>query len=278
MNSLKMPVEKITPAVIKHFMDTGLVDEAKELQKDLDDYQEGKKPKTEKWLSQFITVDEKMLKIKDQVRKLVSVNDSVLIIGETGTGKEILANALHGDRVGKFVAINCAGLPDNLIESELFGHVKGAFTGAYQNKVGLMKAAENGTIFLDEVGELSRALQAKLLRAIQEKRIRQVGSEEDMPINCRVVSATHRDIELLKTYFREDLYWRISTFEFRTTPLHERLNDIIPILEELDVDCKIKDFEKFLCNILTKSPNLPGNVRELQQHVRRYYVLSEEVI
>lgn len=235
------------------------------------------KTNTEKWLSKFITQNHLMLKLKDQVRSLAPLNDPVLIYGETGTGKELLAHALHGDRKGEFVAVNCAGLPDNLIESELFGHVRGAFTGALIDKEGLMESAVNGTIFLDEIGDLALPTQAKLLRAIQEMKVRKVGANEDRIINCRIVSATHRNLEdwIEKDKFREDLFYRISTFILRPTALRQRSNDIPKILEYLDRDeCEIEDYSEFAKKIDTNK--LKGNVRSLQQIVRRWTVLKLE--
>jgi two-component system, NtrC family, response regulator len=231
----------------------------------------------------FITVDSDMIELKKQVGKLCVPNDPVLIVGETGTGKEIIARALHGERKGAFVALNCAGLPETLIESELFGHVKGAFTGADRPKSGLMEAANGGTIFLDEIAEMDICVQPKLLRALQEKIVRRVGGTEDIKINCRVVCATNKNIEQMafehKT-FRDDLYWRISTFILKTKPLCDRLCDVIPILTHLDSGenkgLLLDIMDEFVAPIL-QSPHvyLRGNVRQLQQFVRRYYVLGE---
>lgn len=225
---------------------------------------------TNKWLDQLITQDERMLKLKEDVLKLIPHEDCVLIRGETGTGKELIARALHGSRKGPFMAINCAGMPDTLIESELFGHAKGSFTGAEKTKIGLMELAENGTLFLDEIGELNMPTQAKLLRVIQERSVRRVGGDQEIKINCRIVSATHR--ELSHSEFRKDLYYRISTFELVTIPLHDRWQDISLIVAALDVDKKIPSIEIF-CNFPYRK--LEGNVRQLQQLVRRFYVLGE---
>lgn len=226
---------------------------------------------TNKWLDQLITQDERMLKLKENVLKLIPHEDCVLIRGETGTGKELIARALHGSRKGPFMAINCAGMPDTLIESELFGHAKGAFTGAEKNKIGLMEIAENGTLFLDEVGELNMPTQAKLLRVIQERSIRRVGGDQEIKVNCRIVSATHR--ELSHSEFRKDLYYRISTFELVTVPLKERWNDVPLIIESLDTEKRISNIQNFCIGI---DLNLEGNVRSLQQMIRRFYVLAEE--
>src|SRR6266403_1418257 len=197
---------------------------------------------TDAFLSRFITVNPELITLKADVKKLAPIDEdndqlfSVLITGPTGTGKELIALALHGDRVGDFVPINCAGLPSELVESELFGHVKGSFTGAINEKIGLMKLANKGTLFLDEIGELPMPAQAKLLRAIQSKKIRKVGGDKDENINCRIVCATHRNLKDMCEVerFRIDLYSRISTYELKISGLSERHEDIIPIIESID--------------------------------------------
>ena len=260
---------KIDPEFRKILMMSG----NESLVKDLEEISD--KTNTEVWLSKFITNNPKMIELKDHIRKLAPIDDPILIFGETGVGKELLAHALHGDRTGEFIAINCAGLPEHLIESELFGHSKGSFTGALTDKVGLMEGAKNGTIFLDEIGDLAIPVQAKLLRAIQEKKIRKVGSNEERVINCRIVSATHRDLESWVTYdrFREDLFYRISTFILRPSSLKQRSSDISKIVEFLDKnEQEIEDYEEFASRI---DPNkLNGNVRSLQQIYRRYIILG----
>ena len=189
---------------------------------------------TEFWLSRFITRSSSMMTMKDNVRKLAPLSDVVLIQGDSGTGKELIARALHGERKGKFIPVNCAGFPEQLIESELFGHAKGAFTGADKDKQGLLAEAKDGTLFLDEIGDLSFVLQAKLLRAIQENKIRRVGDNNEQPITCRFVCATHHKlVDLVKANkFRDDLYWRISTFTLEIRPLKSRPDDIEPIIKE----------------------------------------------
>lgn len=243
------------------------------------------------WLKKFITTyDSINTSIKDVARKLSEVDDPVLIQGETGTGKELIANALHGERTGKFMAINCAGIPETLIESTLFGHIPGAFTGASKEaRVGVLQAAHNGTIFLDEIGELEMSVQAKLLRALQEKVITRVGAEDKdaIEINCRIVCATHQNLKSrIKTgQFREDLYYRISTFELNIPPLRERSGDIAAIVKALIIKerardiYEIEDIDEFVRPILNHISNggtsaLSGNVRQLEQYVRRYHVLG----
>lgn len=241
---------------------------------------------TEAWLNRYISLNPDILAIKDKIRKLATIDDDrdqlfcVLIIGETGTGKEILARALHGDRQSEFLAINCAGLPENLIESELFGHTSEAFTGAKTAKDGLMKSA--GTLFLDEVGELPMQAQAKLLRAIQSKRIRKVGAVRDEEIKCRIVAATHRNLyEMMnEKLFREDLFARISTFELFLLPLRSRREDVIPIIQSIDMGPEFLEAlstkkEIHPDNIHWTDEMLTFNVRSLQQMVKRFKVLGE---
>lgn len=236
-------------------------------------------------LRDFVTVNPKLIVMKKEVELLSEIPDPVLIVGPTGTGKELIAAALHGDRPGKFIPINCAGIPENLIESELFGHVKGSFTGAHQDKVGLLQAAYDGTIFLDELGELPMPVQAKLLRALNEKKIRRVGDATDeINITCRIVAATHRDIKgsmIPAGMFREDLYWRIAMFTIEIPPLSGRPEDIMPIVKHIIIRDKglvkhdIEDIEDF-CYIISKNrEKLSGNVRQLQKIVRNFHVLGK---
>lgn len=263
---------KITPEVIATMRKLG----DPMLNKQADEWEALLKKSSPQYLDKLITQDSTMLQIKEHVVKLMEVDDPVMILGETGTGKELIANALHNGREGNMIAINCAGMPESLIESELFGHVKGAFTGADKDKKGLLDEASDGTIFLDEIGEMPLLMQAKLLRAIQERKIRKVGGTLDIHINCRFVCATHVDLELCKT-FRRDLYWRLSTFILRPTPLRLRTCDIIPILDSLqekDNPLPIEFKEEIYKRTIQGSEMLSGNVRELQQMVRRFYVLG----
>ena len=174
-----------------------------------------------------------MLQIVDRV---APTNSTVLITGESGTGKEMVARAVHsrGDRADEpFVPINCGAIPEHLIESELFGHVKGAFTGANQDKEGLLTSAGTGTVFLDEIAELPMLMQVKLLRVLQEKQVRPVGSNEDQTIQCRFLAATNRDleIEVQEGRFREDLFFRLNIIPIELPPLRDRKEDI-PLLAE----------------------------------------------
>jgi transcriptional regulator with PAS, ATPase and Fis domain len=226
-------------------------------------------------LREFITQNPDMLKLKQKVEVLESLKYSVLIRGETGTGKEILAKALHGSRLGKFVDLNCAAFPPDLLESEIFGHMKGSFTGAYQDKTGLIETAKGGTLFLDEIGEMPLQLQAKLLRVIQEERFRKVGGTENITMDTRLVCATNRVLsdEIDNGKFREDLYYRIATIELITTPLRERRDDIPLIVASLPFGGELLDNkEKFE---VVKNDDLNGNVRELQRIVINYHLFRE---
>jgi len=233
---------------------------------------------TDLWLKKFITVYQPLVEMKDDIKKLAKCLHEVLIVGETGTGKELIARSMIGDRTGNFIAVNCAGLPENLVESELFGHVKGAFTGAESQKQGMMAAAKEGVIFLDEIGELPLGIQAKLLRALQDKKIRKVGSNIEEDISCKFVCATHRNIKKMVKdgHFRQDLYARISTFELDIPPLRDRECDIIPIIESLVGG---KNFLK-ACGEQTipiHKLDVSLNVRSLLQAVARYNILGRIV-
>jgi len=276
--------KNVTPEIIKGMLENGLTDAAKILvdqsKIDLPPWPEFVKAgfilmpaEAKSWLAKFITTDPDMLKLKSDVEILAMHPDTVLVTGESGTGKELLARALQGNRRGAFVALNCAGMPEHLIESELFGHVAGAFTDAKLTKTGLMREAQDGTLFLDEIGDLHINVQAKLLRAIQEMTIRPVGSNKELPITCRIVCATHHNLWSLvqEQKFRLDLYARLSMFELQTKPLRSRLNDIMPIVQSLE---KGERCTKVFQPIYTKLA-YPLNVRSLQQYVRRLIVLNE---
>ena len=224
--------------------------------------------KSSEHLRSLVTIDPDTLLVKKLVEHLVDLSDPVLIEGESGTGKEIIANALHGERTGKFIPVNCAGLPEQLVESELFGHVAGAFTGALTAKTGLFEAAQNGTLFIDEIGELPLSVQPKLLRVMQDKCVRRVGSNTFTALNVRVVAATHRNLHRMMEceLFREDLYWRIATYTVKLKPLRERRCDILEILDSLlDKDGILSnEFREKL-----EQEELKGNFRELEAKVKR---------
>jgi len=220
-----------------------------------------------------------------QVAKVAQTDATVLIMGETGTGKELLARAVHKRSrraTGAFIGVNCAAIPPSLVASELFGHEKGAFTGAVQRRLGRFEAADGGTIFLDEIGELPPEAQVSLLRVLQEREIERVGSSHPIAVDVRVLAATNRDLEAAveRGTFREDLFYRLNVFPIRLPPLRERADDI-PILVEYLVDRFAKQAGKTIRNIEKQTMQRltayewPGNVRELQNVIERAVVLSE---
>jgi Nif-specific regulatory protein len=210
---------------------------------------------------------------------------TVLLTGETGTGKEVLARAIHAGSArarAAFVAVNCAAFPDTLLESELFGHVKGAFTGADRSREGLMAQADGGTLFLDEVGETSVALQAKLLRVLQEREIRPVGGTRARRIDVRLVAATNRELtgEIRAGRFRADLYWRLAVFPIRVPPLRERREDVLALARHFLARHGEREHKRG-CHLSREAEQLllahawPGNVRELENEMLRALALSE---
>jgi formate hydrogenlyase transcriptional activator len=224
-------------------------------------------------------------RVISQVTKVAHTDATVLILGETGTGKELVARAIHkrSRRAGgAFIRVNCAAIPSSLIASELFGHEKGAFTGALQRRLGRFEAADGGTIFLDEIGELPAEAQVALLRVLQEREIERVGSSHPISVDVRVLAATNQDLEACveRGKFREDLYYRLNVIPIRLPPLRERVDDI-PILVEYLVDRYAKQVGKVIRNIvkhtlqLLQSYDWPGNVRELQNVIERAIVLVE---
>lgn len=226
--------------------------------------------------------------IKD-AKRVAGSEANIFLFGESGTGKELFAKFIHAqshNSSGPFIAINCTAIPEALLESELFGHVKGSFTGAIANKVGLFEEAEGGTLFLDEIGDLSMALQVKLLRVIQERTIRRVGDTQYKPIHVRIISATHKNLvkEIMEDRFREDLYYRLNVIPIRIPSLRNRIDDILPLARHfLDVFSKenhssVKAFSKEAIQYL-ETHTWKGNVRELQNAIERAVVMAEgEVI
>lgn len=226
-----------------------------------------------------------MDKVRDLISKVAPTESTVLILGETGTGKELVARAVHDQSLRHdkpFVAINCGALPENLIESELFGHRKGAFTGADDHRVGLFEVANGGTIFLDEIGELPKSMQAKLLRVLETGDIRRVGDNEAFHVDVRAVCATHRNlVEMVEEGdFREDLMYRINTFEVHLPPLRNRVEDIAELAEHLyrrkrsDARAGEKVLTDEAINALT-SHVWPGNVRELANVIEHASILCD---
>jgi DNA-binding NtrC family response regulator len=236
-------------------------------------------------ISSIIGEHAKIKEIFRIVNKIAPTNSTVLIYGESGTGKELVARAIHDRSTRKdkpFFAINCAAIPESLMESELFGHEKGSFTGAGSREIGLFEAADKGTIFLDEIGEMSVAMQAKLLRALQEKEIRRVGGKSNIPIDVRLISATNRDLEaeIRKGTFRDDLYYRLNVIRLNLPPLRERGSDIA-ILADYFVkkyseasDIHMKGISKPALKILMNY-SWPGNVRQLESVIERGILMAE---
>ncbi len=227
-----------------------------------------------------------MGRLFDMIRKIAPTRTSVLLVGESGTGKELAARALHemGPRADRpFVAVNCGAIPEALLESELFGHVKGAFTGATTDKDGLFQAATGGTLFLDEIGELPQTMQVKLLRVLQEKRVKPVGGVTEEDVDVRVVAATNRDLEteVERGTFRQDLFYRLNVIQIRMPPLRERREDI-PLL----VDHFLRKFSAEHGRAVTEidagamsvlaGHSFPGNVRELENLIERAVTLSSD--
>jgi DNA-binding NtrC family response regulator len=224
-----------------------------------------------------------MVEVYNAVARVARLPVTVLVLGETGTGKELVARALHqfgAHPDGPFVAVHCGAIPDTLLESELFGHVRGAFTGADRDRRGALREAQHGTVFLDEIGDVSPSFQTKLLRFLQEKTVRPVGAERSEPVDVRVVAATHRDIAALSAAgsFRQDLYFRLAGYEVRLPALRDRLADL-PLLVEHFRAGAVRELG--LVEALPASPAVlaafaahswPGNVRELEQVVRRLLI------
>jgi PAS domain S-box-containing protein len=227
--------------------------------------------------------DPSMLKVFSQIRDMGTNDYSVYITGETGTGKELVATAIHNESRrggGAFVPVNCAALPEGVLESELFGHVKGAFTGAMRDKKGRFELANNGTLFLDEVGDLSKVVQAKLLRVLQEGRFERVGAEKTTSVDIRIISATNRDLkrQVERGSFREDLYYRINVVPIHMPPLRKRKGDIPLLLDHLLDEARkegqeCQGFSKEAMEMMRDYP-WPGNVRELQSAIRFAVVKS----
>jgi len=229
----------------------------------------------EQYLNRFITIDPEMLSMKEDALKVSHTPYEVLVWGETGTGKDIISCSQINNREGQLKVVNCSGLPRDLIESELFGHVKGAFTSADKEKEGLIAAANDGVMFLDEIGDMPLDVQAKLLRAIQYKVIRKVGSNKEEKITCKFVCATNKNLpEMVKKgEFREDLYARLSTLELHITPLRERLCDVEPICNSLEGGKEF--YREYGKQVMDGLLDLSLNVRSLQQYIIRFSVLGK---
>ena len=234
--------------------------------------------------SRLIGSSDAMKEVLDLINKVAQTRTTILVTGESGTGKELVARAIHvrGPRTAEpFVAINCGAIPETLIESELFGHVKGSFTGAQSDKQGLFERAASGSVFLDEIGELPLAMQVKLLRVLQERKVRRVGGVNDIDVDCRMIAATNRElqIEIAQGRFREDLYFRLNVINLRLPALRERRADI-PLLAETFVakfaeqqTSSVKSITNAAMKVLLEWP-WPGNVRELENVMERGVTLA----
>lgn len=245
-----------------------------------------KKELEEKYgMDNMVGKSKKMQEVYHLIERIAGTDSTVLISGESGTGKEMAARAIHFHsrrRERPFVSINCGALPENLLESELFGHVKGSFTGAIVNKKGMFEAAEKGTLFLDEVGEMSPWTQVKLLRTLQDKRIRRVGGTEEIPVDVRIIGATNQDLKkrIEEGKFREDLFYRLNVISLELPPLRKRKEDI-PVLINyfLNKYCekmgrKLKRIAPRVMKIF-ESYSWPGNVRELENTIERIIAIEE---
>ncbi len=230
--------------------------------------------------------DKKTHALINMAKKVAKTDVTVFIHGPTGTGKEVISNFIHQNSErseNPFVAINCAAIPENMLEAMLFGHEKGAFTGASSANKGIFRAADTGTLLLDEISEMPLSLQAKLLRVLQEKKVTPIGGQRDIEVDVRVIATTNRDMieEVQEKKFREDLYYRLNVFPIETSNLSERPNDIIPIsIALLKRHCSLENIpliSKEAQNIL-KTYTWPGNVRELENVLQRAIVLCEDKI
>ena len=234
--------------------------------------------------TEIVSVSPEMDKVKKLILKIAKSNSTVLIRGESGTGKELIARSIHKNSLrsnGVFQAVNCAAINENLLESELFGHEKGSFTGAVAEKKGLFEIADNGTLFLDEIGELDIALQAKLLRALQEKEIRRVGGVKEIGVDVRVLAATNRDLLKMteEKRFREDLYYRLNVLSIEMPPLRTRITDI-PVLIEYFLKKHTRGTDRKIAisadaRRVMENYSYPGNVRQLESAIERAILLCE---
>ncbi len=259
------------------------------LYKAIDEALEQRSPATdEAWRRAIVTRSPLMLRLLEQAGMVAQSDVSVLINGQSGTGKEIVAQAIHNasPRHDKpFVAINCGALPEQLLESELFGHARGAFTGAVSNREGLFQAAEGGTLFLDEIGDMPVALQVKLLRVLQERKVRPLGSNRDIEINVRIISATHRDLPkaMARGEFREDLFYRLNVVNLKIPPLSERTEDIPLLANHLlrqSAD-RHKPFVRAFSSDAMKrlmAAKWPGNVRQLVNVIEQCVALTSSPV
>ena len=270
-------MQKLEPAIKNAIKSYDLVKEIETLKENI---------KKEYSFDNIISSDGKMQDVFKLVTKVLNNDITVLIHGESGTGKELIARAIHynGKRKDRpFIVVNCASIPRELLESELFGHEKGSFTGAHQRKLGKFEIANEGTIFLDEVGELEVLLQAKLLRVIQEKEFERVGGNELIKTNVRIISATNRELKeaVEKKEFREDLYYRLNSFPINIPPLRQRKGDILILAEHFlktfneRLGKNIKGFTKRALKLIYEY-SWPGNIREMENTIERCLIIAEK--
>ena len=226
-----------------------------------------------------------MMHVYNLIRQVAKTKTSILVTGESGTGKELIARAIHdeSDRSDKpFIVINCGGIPETLMESELFGHKKGSFTGSTQDKKGLFEVADKGTVFLDEIGDLSIHLQVKLLRVVQERAFKPVGGNEDISVDIRIISATNKELakEVIEGRFREDLFYRLNVIEIKLPPLRERKSDLRVLAQHFlekyssEMGKKITKISSYAINLLNNY-SFPGNIRELENLMERSVAITD---
>jgi DNA-binding NtrC family response regulator len=232
---------------------------------------------------QMVGESDAMQRIHNLISKVAPTQARVLVQGPNGSGKELIADAIHKNSLrhnGPFVEVNCAAIPSELIESELFGHVKGAFTSAHKDRKGKFEAAHGGTLFLDEIGDMSLPAQAKVLRALQEHKVQRVGSDKDISVDVRVVAATNKNLteEINARRFREDLFHRLAVIEIPVPPLNDRRSDIPLLIDHFNTALMpSKSIEKNAVKLLTEM-NWTGNVRQLRNVVERLHILSDDRI
>jgi DNA-binding NtrC family response regulator len=266
-------VELLLKGLMRH---QNLIDENRSLRRRLDDQYR---------FEDAVAKSPKMLAIFELVRTVAPTNATILIIGQSGTGKEVIARAIHylsRRRDKPLITTTCATLPEGLLESELFGHEKGSFTGAVERTKGKFEAAHKGTLFLDEIGEINENTQVHLLRALEEKKITRVGSNEEIDVDVRVIAATSKDLKALaeQGQFREDLYYRLNVLTIHLPPLRERREDILPLAEHFlrkfaeENDKEVKRFSGEVVEFMLKYP-WPGNVREVENMVERGVILAK---